>query len=54
MLNIIECKNILKENGLKLEDNQIKEVREFLYTIAHIALRANNNDNSISINKDGN
>ena len=52
MLNIAECKNILKENGLKLEDNQIKEVREFLYTIAQIALRANNN--SISINKDGN
>ena len=37
MLSIEVCKNILKENGLRLDDSQVKEVREYLYAIANIA-----------------
>lgn len=52
MLNIEECRNILKNNDLKLDDSQIKDVREFLYAIAHIALNTeNNNDNLIAEEK---
>ena len=48
MLSIEVCKNILKNNGLRLDDAQVKEVREFLYIIADIALNAeNNNENKI-------
>ena len=36
MLSIERCKEILKENGLKLNDEQVKEVREFMYIIANI------------------
>lgn len=44
MLSIEVCKNILKENGLRLDDSQVKEVREYLYTVANIALKAMNNN----------
>lgn len=44
MLSIEVCKNILKEDGLRLNDSQVKEVRDFLYAIAHIELRALNNN----------
>ena len=48
MLSIEKCKEILKQEGIKLEDNQIKEVREFLYAIANIEIRAmNTNDSDI-------
>lgn len=47
MLSIEVCKNILKDNGLRLDDSQVKEVREFLYAIANIEIRAlNNNENN--------
>ena len=36
--------NILKENGLRLDDSQVKEVREYLYAVANIALKAMNNN----------
>ena len=36
MLSIERCKEILNEEGMKLSDEQIKEVREFLYAIANI------------------
>ena len=42
MLSIEKCKEILKQEGIKLEDNQIKEVREFLYAIANIEIKAMN------------
>lgn len=42
MLSIEKCKDILKENGLKLDDEQIKEVRDFLYIIANIEHKYNN------------
>lgn len=42
MLSIEKCKDILKENGLKLDDEQIKEVRDFLYIIANIEQKYNN------------
>ena len=41
MLSIEKCKQILKEEGMKLSDEQIKEVREFLYTIANIEYKYN-------------
>ena len=44
MLSIEVCKNILKEDGLRLNDSQVKEVRDFLYAIAHIELRALNDN----------
>ena len=43
MLSIEVCKNILKDNGLRLDDSQVKEVREYLYVVANIALKAMNN-----------
>lgn len=43
MLSIERCKEILKEEGVKLDDNQIKEVREFLYIIANIETKIKNN-----------
>lgn len=42
MLSIERCKEILKEEGMKLDDNQIKEVREFLYAIANIEYKYKN------------
>lgn len=42
MLSIERCKEILKEEGMKLSDEQIKEVREFLYTIANIEYKYKN------------
>lgn len=44
MLSIEVCKKILKEDGLRLNDSQVKEVRDFLYAIAHIGLRVLNNN----------
>ena len=46
MLSIEVCKNILKENGLKLNDSQIKEIREFLYNMGNIQYKENNKVNS--------
>ena len=43
MLSIERCTEILKEEGMKLDDNQIKEVREFLYIIANIETKIKNN-----------
>ena len=42
--NVEKIKNILKENGLRLDDSQVKEVREYLYAVANIALKAMNNN----------
>ncbi len=44
MLSIEVCKNILKENELRLDDSQVKEVREYLYAVANIAFKAMNNN----------
>lgn len=41
MLSIEVCKNILKENGLRLNDSQIKEIREFLYKMGNIQYKEN-------------
>ena len=49
MLSIEVCKNILKENGLRLDDSQVKDVREYLYAVANIALKALNNENNKTI-----
>ena len=42
MLSIERCKQILDEEGMKLNDEQIKEVREFLYAIANIEYKYKN------------
>lgn len=42
MLSIERCKQILNEEGMKLNDEQIKEVREFLYAIANIEYKYKN------------
>ena len=42
MLSIEVCKQILKENGLRLNDSQIKEIREFLYKLGNIQYKENN------------
>ena len=49
MLSIEVCKNILKDNGLRLDDSQVKEVREYLYAVANIALKALNNEDNKTI-----
>lgn len=49
MLSIEVCKNILKENGLRLDDSQVKEVREYLYAVANIALKSLNNEDNKTI-----
>ena len=49
MLSIEVCKNILKENGLRLDDSQVKEVREYLYAVANIALKTLNNEDNKTI-----
>ena len=35
-MELTKLSNILKNNDLKLDDSQIKDVREFLYAIAHM------------------
>ena len=42
MLSIERCKQILKEEGMRLDDEQVKEVREFLYTIANLEYKIKN------------
>ena len=46
MLSIEVCKQILKENGLRLNDSHIKEIREFLYKLGNIQYKENNKVNS--------
>ena len=40
MLSIKRCKEILKEHGMNLSDEEVGQVREFLYKIARIQLDA--------------
>ena len=40
MLSIKRCKEILKEHGMNLSDEEVEQVREFLYKIARIQLDA--------------
>ncbi len=38
MLSIKRCQEILKKHGMNLTDEEVEQVREFLYKIAHIQL----------------
>ena len=38
MLNIQRCKEVLKDNGLTLEENVLKELREYLYFLAGLEI----------------
>lgn len=40
MLSIKRCQEILKKHGMNLTDEEVEQVREFLYKIAHIQLDA--------------
>ena len=40
MLSIKRCREILKEHGMNLSDDEVEQVREFLYKIARIQLDA--------------
>ena len=40
MLSIKRCREILKEHGMNLSDEEVEQVREFLYKIARIQLDA--------------
>ncbi|MBR4585408.1 MAG: hypothetical protein IKO29_01535 [Bacteroidales bacterium] len=38
MLTLQKCKEVLKDNGLTLEENTLKELREYLYFLAGLQL----------------
>ena len=38
MLTLEKCKETLKKNGLTLEENKIKELREYLYFLAGLQI----------------
>lgn len=40
MLSIESCKEILNKNNYKLNNEEIKQVREFLYLLAEIQINA--------------
>lgn len=40
MLSIERCNEILKDNGIKYNNKQIKEIRDFLYLFAEIQISA--------------
>jgi hypothetical protein len=39
MLSVKQCKEILKKHGMNLDDEKVEEVREFLYKIARIQIK---------------
>ena len=39
MLKIEECKKILNRNGKKFTDNEIEQIRDFLWEIAQIDVK---------------
>lgn len=43
MLNLERCDEILKSNGTKLNNEEIKNLREFLYFLANLQVEDENN-----------
>ena len=43
MLSIEKCKEILKSNNYSLSNEEVKQVREFLYLFAEIQINAEKN-----------
>lgn len=50
MLTVRQCDEILQRNGAKLNDNEIKEVRDYLYFIASLQVEDNNRNKSVKCN----
>ena len=48
MLSIERCNEILKDNGIKYNNKQIKEIRDFLYTIAKIEIESQEKENNLN------
>ncbi len=40
MLSIKHCKEVLNRSGMKLTDEEVKQVRDYLYTLAEIQIEA--------------
>ena len=40
MLSIKHSKEVLNRNGMKLTDEEVKQVRDYLYTLAEIQIEA--------------
>lgn len=40
MLSIKHCKDVLNRSGMKLTDEEVKQVRDYLYTLAEIQIEA--------------
>ena len=47
MLNLEECKKILNKGKNKYTQEQIKEIREYLYLIAHLQVEQEGYNNEI-------
>lgn len=45
MLSIEACKKILNSNGNKYSDNEVKQIREYLYFLAEIQEEKNKIEN---------
>ncbi len=43
MLNLERCDEILKSNGTKLNNEEIKNLREYLYFLANLQVEDENN-----------
>ena len=44
-LSFLICASFhIEENGLRFDDSQVKEVREYLYAVANIAFKTMNNN----------
>lgn len=51
MLSISECRKILGKKYENCTDQQIKQIREWLYTIAKLQLEGLTNNQNIEINE---
>lgn len=40
MLSIKYCKDVLNRSGMNLTDDEVKQVRDYLYTLAEIQIEA--------------
>lgn len=50
MLTISQCDEILRNNGAILDNDKIKEVRDYLYFIASLQIEDNNRNKSVKCN----
>lgn len=43
MLSLERCDEILKSNGTKLKNEEVKQLREYLYYLANLQIEDDNN-----------